>query len=91
VDQLIEVVSDENAQQLLGGKSWNKNWGLDKLSKLQPKNSQTIFSPIRSSAVSIANAIAINISIFSINSPQIATATAVSTANSVVEGGTAAA
>lgn len=86
MSQLIEVISDDSAQQLVGGKAWGKNWGIDKPKNRKLGNSQNIVSPIQSSAISTSNAIAINISLFSVNSPQVATATAVSSATSLVEG-----
>lgn len=82
MSQFIDSMSDEDAQHLTGGK------GKNILFKPLKKIDQSLSSPIRSSAVSTSNAIAINISIFSVNSPQTAIATAVSSANSIVDGST---
>ena len=78
--QFIDTVTDEDAQQLMGGR------GKRRLYQLLRKTNQGLSAPIRSSAVSTSNAIAINISIFSINSPQVATATAISSSTSIVDG-----
>lgn len=88
MEQWLEPVNDAAAQQIAGGKFWGKNWGSYKPSKPVLGIGQNVISPIQSSAISISRATAINISIFSVNSPQTATATAISGATSLVEGGT---
>ncbi|WP_126148200.1 hypothetical protein [Synechococcus elongatus] len=87
MNQWLESINDDTAQQLLGGKFWGNKWGLYKPSKPILGIGQSVTSPIQSSAISISRATAINISIFSNNSPQIATATAISSSTSFVEGG----
>ncbi|WP_208677241.1 hypothetical protein [Synechococcus elongatus] len=83
---LIETVSDDTAQLLVGGKFKGISWRPDKSPRFGSTAIQKILSPIQSTAISISNAVAINISIFGFNSPQIAATTATSGANSFVNG-----
>ncbi|WP_338431420.1 hypothetical protein [Synechococcus elongatus] len=86
VNHIIEIVSDDTAQLLVGGKFKGISWRPDKSPRFGSTAIQKILSPIQSTAISISNAVAINISIFGFNSLQVAAATSNSGATSSANG-----
>ncbi|WP_338442436.1 hypothetical protein VZG28_05605 [Synechococcus elongatus IITB4] len=84
MSQFLVTVNDNQAESLLGGSGYTQ---YPSYKKPTSTIKQSVFAPIKSVAVSSADATAINIGTFNIKSPQFATATAVSEANSTVLGG----
>lgn len=88
MSQFINSINDDNAQNLVGG------WGgytPPKYSKPSISTYQSVYAPIKSSAYSSAEATSVNVGGFNFLSPQIASSTALSEANSIVTGGVVAA
>ena len=84
MSQFLNTINDDQAQQLIGG------WGgyrPQKPSKPSISTHQSVFAPIKSSAYSGATATSVNVGSLNFLSPQIASSTALSEANSIVTGG----
>lgn len=86
MSQFINLISDQNAQELLGGTIYNPP-SYPSYPKYSWSVKQSVYAPIKSVAVSSSDATAFNIGVKNLFSPQIATATAISGATSTVIGG----
>lgn len=93
MSQFIDVISDQGAQELLGGSGcyppiYPPSYPCYQAPKCDWSVTQTVYAPISSAAVSSSSATAFNIGVKNILSPQTSSATAVSGATSTVIGGT---
>ncbi|MBD2587568.1 hypothetical protein [Synechococcus elongatus] len=89
MSQFINLINDQNAQELLGGTTYNPpSYPYPSYPKHSWSVKQSVYAPIKSVAVSSSDATAFNIGVKNLFSPQIATATAISGATSTVIGGT---
>ncbi|MBD2587567.1 hypothetical protein [Synechococcus elongatus] len=93
MSKLINTIDDNHAQSLVGGSGYSiptypKHPYPNYYGKPSSSVQQSVSAPITSIAGSSSNALAFNIGSFNLASPQIAKATAVSSATSLVYGGT---